>query len=169
MSQPSYTRKNICGADGAFKIRARVLITRVKPALPATGLHTGAPSMGIRRAGVVLTITLGAEFETSTADGAKPVAASDACRRSSETAPAARGSAPAIAACSDAPRSGSVGNSTFTTLRSASATVRDTLSTCVLAVTSTTPNFSSRAVPAFNATALRNASASSTQRVTCGG
>jgi hypothetical protein len=159
---------NTCGAAGLRRINARVLITRVK-ALPATGFHTGAPSIGTRMAAVVLTITLGAALATVTAAGVKPDAASEACRRSSDTEPTARGSAAEIDAESDAPRSGSDGKSTFTTLRSASATVRDTLSTCVLAVASTVPNVSSFAVPALSAAAERKLMASPAHRVTCGG
>jgi hypothetical protein len=59
MSQPSYTRRNTCGAALLRRMSARVLTTREKPALPCTGFHTGAPSIGTSIAGALPTITRG--------------------------------------------------------------------------------------------------------------
>ena len=52
---------------------------------------------------------------------------------------------------------------------SPSMTVRDTLSTCVVALTSTVPNVSLALAPERNASALRNTIALPVQLTTCGG
>ena len=122
-----------------FTTSARVLITRVNPGLPATGFHTGAPSIGTRIAGDVLTSTRGGVLDTATGGGAAPIAASEACRRSSETVANAFAAAADSGATSDAPRSGSDGMSTFATVMFVRPTERDTLSTCVTAVASSVP------------------------------
>ena len=65
-------------------MHACVLITRWK-AVFGTGRSTGAPSIGIRIAGVLLTMIWGGAFCTATCAGwTVPDAASDAWRRSSE-------------------------------------------------------------------------------------
>src|SRR6185369_12231911 len=93
---------------------------------------------------------------TATVTGATRDAASDAVSRSSETTDTARAIAGASWALSDAPRSGNVGMSSLAIATSPSVTMRDTLSTCVVALTSTVPNVSLALAPAFNASALRN-------------
>ena len=73
----------ICGSDALFRISARVLITRWNDGAPGTGFQTGAPAIGTRIAGVLLTITRGGSFCTATVGATNPDAASDACSRSS--------------------------------------------------------------------------------------
>jgi len=85
MSQPSYTRRNTCGAALLRRMSARVLTTREKPALPCTGFHTGAPSIGTSIAGALPTITRGTGLATTTVCGLSSTAASDICSRSSDT------------------------------------------------------------------------------------
>ena len=66
-----------------LRISAWVLMTRWKRVLPGTGFSTGAPSIGTRIAGDVLTITCGGVFCTATVGGLMPARASDVSRRSS--------------------------------------------------------------------------------------
>ena len=137
--QPSYTRRKYCGADGPFRISARVFTTRCQPAAPLTGTSTGAPSTGTKSAGVWLISTRGGVLSTAMPAGSVAVAASDAWMRSSATRCATWPSAACSCGVYDAPRSASSGKSRLATFRSANATMRVTRSTCVRAVTVTTP------------------------------
>ena len=131
-------------------------MTRWNRVSPLTGFSTGAPSIGTRIAGELLTITCGGTLLTGTVDGLIPAAASEASRRSS----AMLRTWAATSFCSSAayaePRSGNAGKLLFVMFRFSNTTIRVTRSTWVRAVAKITPNDSSLAPTGLMATADRN-------------
>ncbi len=97
-----------------------------------------------------------------------PAAASDACSLSSDIVRTCAANSFASSGAIAAPRSGSVGKSTFENCRFSNTTVRATLSTCVRAVANTTPNAWSPEPSFLNAIAARKSSWLPVQLLTCG-
>jgi hypothetical protein len=98
-NQPSYTCRYQLSPRPPCSISARVLMTRLKRESSGTGLMTGAPSIGTRMAGVLLTMMRGGSFSTGKLGAFTPAAFSEASTRSSEMV---RVAAPSLALSSAA-------------------------------------------------------------------